>query len=74
MQNTPDGDYRYVQMMAQLRVDQDEKKSFDHRALNKFHRQILAKHVTADQTRGSACVECGEPWPCGFIGAIFAFD
>lgn len=45
MQNTPDGDYRYVQMMAQLRIDQDEKKSFDHRAFNVVHRKILDSHV-----------------------------
>lgn len=74
MQNAPDGDYGHVRMMAQFRIDQDEKKSFDHRAFNVVHRKILASHVTADETRGSACVECGEPWPCGTLDGIFAWD
>lgn len=77
-QYTPRGDYHSIRSAAASRITryarEAEKMRSDPRQLGVHARvlqQGLDSHTTNDESVGSACVECGEPWPCNSIHLIF---
>ncbi|MGV9336622.1 hypothetical protein [Nocardia sp. NPDC003726] len=77
-QYTPRGDYQSIRSAAAHRIEQYEdeaaKTRFDPKQIG-VHARVLKKllnaHTTADESVGSDCAECSQPWPCDSIHIIF---
>lgn len=77
-QYTPHGDYQSIRNAAANRIahfaHEATKTPFDPKQLG-VHARVLKKgfdaHTTADESVGSDCVKCRQPWPCASIRLIF---
>lgn len=76
--NTPTGNYASIRSAALSRIQyyasEATRTPFDREQLGPHARALKATfdaHTTEDKTVGSACVDCGQPWPCGGIELIF---
>lgn len=56
--------------MAEVNIlDLERRSGPDYRFLARQDRESLTVH---QGEVGQPCTSCGQPWPCGFIQAIFA--